>query len=550
MFIYHFFIGNIFISIAIVISILFKNIFENKLSAKFNCVFWLPIIILMFIPFVPSINVVIVDSPNINSAVQNKVLTNISNYGAENDLFVSVYSNNFWLYIYIIGVVLSFIFGLIGIFRLKTMAKIKRESYIFEHLCHTVNVKAGLYVSKCVVTPMSYGIFKPVVILPMIDYNNQKFKHIILHELIHHKHKDIIINYVLCLVTILYWFNPFIYIMVNKIRLDMEIYCDNSAIKYTGSNIEYGKTLLCLAEKSPQPIIANYMSGSKNNLKKRIIRIAMFDRKTSKFISKSVFMFILGISIVFSVFVNSYGYTISDNSPNIAGYSVDLSKYYGDNNGCFVLYNIEDNAYTIYNKTMSVKRVAPNSTYKIAIALNGLEKGIITLENNVIKWNGENNYFEQWNKDQNLNTAMKDSVNWYFKNIDSHFSKREIKEFLNTVKYGNSFVGYDKENYWLENTLKISTIEQVEFLNNVYTNKFGFNDENIKAVINSIKLGDNYYGKTGTGMVDGKVVSGWFEGIIIKNGKTYVFASRIDGNDNATGAKAKNITENILSEYL
>ena len=127
MFIYHFFIGNIFISIAIVISILFKNIFENKLSAKFNCVFWLPIIILMFIPFVPSINVVIVDSPNINSAVQNKVLTNISNYGAENDLFVSVYSNNFWLYIYIIGVVLSFIFGLIGIFRLKTMAKIKEK---------------------------------------------------------------------------------------------------------------------------------------------------------------------------------------------------------------------------------------------------------------------------------------------------------------------------------------------------------------------------------------------------------------------------------------
>ncbi len=85
----------------------------------------------------------------------------------------------------------------------------------------------------------------------------------------------------------------------------------------------------------------------------------------------------------------------------------------------------------------------------------------------------------------------------------------------------------------------------------LWHNQFDFAPENINAVKNSICLfsseDKNFYGKTGTGRVDGQDVNGWFVGYIKTAGNTYFFATNIQAAENATGSKASEISLSILS---
>lgn len=207
------------------------------------------------------------------------------------------------------------------------------------------------------------------------------------------------------------------------------------------------------------------------------------------------------------------------------------------------MYDLDKDTYRIYNKSLAEKRVAPNSIYKINIALNALENNTISLNNNFSKWNGQKYPFNQWNQDQTLDSAMNYSVNWYFQELDKKLSFKEIQTFLNKTNYGNMGLGLNKENYWLEGELKISPIEQAEFLKKFINNDFLFKKENVQAVLNSIKLSDEYYGKTGTGMVNGKIKNGWFCAIIKNNNKNIILIVRME---NADGATAKTIAENFI----
>ena len=105
--------------------------------------------------------------------------------------------------------------------------------------------------------------------------------------------------------------------------------------------------------------------------------------------------------------------------------------------------------------------------------------------------------------------------------------------------------------YWNESALKISAIEQVELLRKLYHNDFGFSIQNINAVKDAICLSStdifSLYGKTGTSRVEENDINGWFIGYVEENGKVYYFATNIQGNTNATGSKATEITEYILS---
>ena len=127
-------------------------------------------------------------------------------------------------------------------------------------------------------------------------------------------------------------------------------------------------------------------------------------------------------------------------------------------------------------------RVAPNSTYKIYDALFGLEEGVITPENSFIAWNGESYPFEAWNADQTLQSAMNSSVNWYFQTVDEQLGSSSVYNYIQEIGYGNENMNGDFSTYWMESSLKILSIEQVELLTKLHNNSFEFSPENINAV--------------------------------------------------------------------
>ncbi|QOA22907.1 hypothetical protein FPO33_13880 (plasmid) [Staphylococcus aureus] len=57
---------------------------------------------------------------------------------------------------------------------------------------------------------------------------------------------------------------------------------------------------------------------------------------------------------------------------------LDESKNFGSNSGSFVMYSMKKDKYYIYNEKESRKRYSPDSTYKIYLALFGLDRHIIS----------------------------------------------------------------------------------------------------------------------------------------------------------------------------
>ena len=141
---------------------------------------------------------------------------------------------------------------------------------------------------------------------------------------------------------------------------------------------------------------------------------------------------------------------------------INLRNYFGKYEGSFVLYDLKRDVWKIHNIDRAVLRVAPNSTYKIYDSLFGLEEGVITPENSFIAWNGETYPFEAWNADQTLQSAMNSSVNWYFESVDEQLGAANISNYNQEIGYGNENISGDFSTYWMESSLKISPIEQVE----------------------------------------------------------------------------------------
>ena len=145
-------------------------------------------------------------------------------------------------------------------------------------------------------------------------------------------------------------------------------------------------------------------------MKRRILNIASYQRPTLQKKLKSITAFLLTSVLLLGLapFVSTYAadenhYLWNSSSKNCS--KIDLTNYFGDYEGSFVLYDLKKDTWKIHDLEHATLRVSPNSTYKIYNALFGLEKQIISPEDSLIPWNGNNYPFEAWNADQTLPTA-------------------------------------------------------------------------------------------------------------------------------------------------
>ncbi len=421
-----------------------------------------------------------------------------------------------------------------------------------------------IYSTAFLKSPIIVGFLKPCIYLPIhsiSDYYESDMRFMLLHELQHYKHKDSLACYLMNLVGVLYWFNPLVWYALKEMRNDREVACDTSVLKMLKEDAyeDYGNTLINFAEKvslTPFPF-ATRLGGNMKQMKRRIINISSYEKPTlfKKIKSMTAFTMTAALLLGLAPFISTYAadkshYQWNSYSENIS--YVDLSTYFGEYEGCFVLYDLENDVWSIHDMEHATLRVSPNSTYKIYDALFGLEEGVITPDESLIVWNGESYPYEAWNADQTLQSAMSSSVNWYFQALDEQLGADSIYNYIHQVGYGNESMSDDCSTYWMESSLEISPVEQVELLTKLHNNSFDFSPENINAVKDAIRLSSldtgTFYGKTGTGRVDGQDINGWFIGYIETADNTYFFATNIGADDGATGSYATKITRSILSD--
>ncbi len=472
--------------------------------------------------------------------------------------------NVIFLLIWVVGIIVFSFFFFHSHLKLNRIVKTAKRvrstdiNSLFESCKNDLDIKKNisLFVSSRIRSPLIFGFFRITILIPKELEQHMSLKelrYVILHELQHEKSHHTRVNYLFLLYQILYWFNPFIWIAFREMRVDRELACDDAVLHSLdpASYTEYGHTILSCYEQPPDFFsVTNQLTGSKKQIKKRITHIASFRRNSRFILIKSIILFVattLFISIQIPFFTlasaNEDYYDIKDQKI----ITEDLSTYFDKEEGTIVLTSLKDKRYHIYNKQKSRLRVSPNSTYKIYSALIGLEEKAITPDDSSFKWNGKPNDYKEWNRDQSLYTAMEHSVNWYFEILDRRIEKDKLAVYLEQLDYGNKNISGGTGQYWLESSLEISPFEQVRLLRSFYTNEQDFDPVNIETVKSAIQLEEKgnarLYGKTGTGVVNGETVNGWFIGFVEINNDTWFFATNID---TGSGSKAAEITMSIL----
>ena len=97
-------------------------------------------------------------------------------------------------------------------------------------------------------------------------------------------------------------------------------------------------------------------------------------------------------------------------SPNNVKEDESLKKYFDSANvtGCFGLFDNSQGHFTIYNlKRFRDSSFLPASTFKIVNSLIGIQTGVITDEQMVIKWDGVKRWNPDWNQEKPVDGMMR-----------------------------------------------------------------------------------------------------------------------------------------------
>jgi len=127
--------------------------------------------------------------------------------------------------------------------------------------------KAGLkrapqtLISPAVASPAVTGLVRPVLLLPTgfpKGFSAVEARLILLHEFTHLKRFDLPLNWLLCVLQAMHWFNPLLWFAFARMRADREAACDARvlSIDTTDRRSEYGGALLKLQCVTPSRFLS------------------------------------------------------------------------------------------------------------------------------------------------------------------------------------------------------------------------------------------------------------------------------------------------------
>ncbi|MEQ1758551.1 MAG: M56 family metallopeptidase [Vicinamibacterales bacterium] len=132
-----------------------------------------------------------------------------------------------------------------------------------------------LLVHESIAGPMTYGVMRPVVLLPSDSrqWSRSALRRALVHELEHVRRADCLIHCASRLVCALYWFHPLVWTMWRKLTVEAERACDD-AVLGEAEPTRYARQLVDLAERlavePKRPVLA---MASRDELTTRIAAV-------------------------------------------------------------------------------------------------------------------------------------------------------------------------------------------------------------------------------------------------------------------------------------
>lgn len=169
---------------------------------------------------------------------------------------------------------------------------------------HRIKRKIQIRESDRILTPLTYGIFHPVILMPKkTDWEDrQQLQYILQHEYKHICSFDMIWKLAAAAALCIHWFNPAVWVMYFLFNRDIEISCDESVVRQFGemSRSAYARTLIAMEEKQ-SGLTPFYSNFSKKVMEERITAIM----KTKKATVWSVVISVLVLIVIVALFATS-----------------------------------------------------------------------------------------------------------------------------------------------------------------------------------------------------------------------------------------------------
>ncbi|HBY2609432.1 TPA: protease [Clostridioides difficile] len=274
-------------SLGICLLLFLKRYLFKKFSKRFNYYIWLIIVFRMLL-FLFNYTIVY----EVKEPKENALGNNITQIDISTDNNLMLYVAYLWLFVTIVIAVYTFI----KYTRFKNL--VVDVSYdiedndincIYKNLLKELNIKKKIELrgSDELISPAGMGLFKSYIFLPDYSYSKSELTWILKNELMHFKNKDILIKFLVLSVRIIYWFNPLVYVMSNRVNLDCELCCDESVIYNCSFNDkkEYALALIKSIKLSKECNRGILLTDfNRTNLEKRLESIISKKFKNSVFV--------------------------------------------------------------------------------------------------------------------------------------------------------------------------------------------------------------------------------------------------------------------------
>ena len=160
-----------------------------------------------------------------------------------------------------------------------------------------VKDEGNVWLCENIASPFVIGLIKPRIILPY-GLNEEEKSHVLKHERTHIKHNDQIIRMVGMICIVLHWWNPLVWLAVHKMNQDMEMFCDEAALKDATvlEKKSYANTLLAFSVRNSSFSVG--LAFGESNTEKRVENI-MKKRKTSYIIIGAVAVLAVFCAVAF-----------------------------------------------------------------------------------------------------------------------------------------------------------------------------------------------------------------------------------------------------------
>lgn len=158
---------------------------------------------------------------------------------------------------YVSGVVFVVLRLLIGMARL---GRIRRDGLLWVErvpeltdLARSAGIHRPIHLlrSSDVITPMTYGLIDPVIIVPAeaAEWQAEDLTRALTHEVEHIRRADWLVQKIATLACALYWFHPLAWAAARRLSLEAERACDDAVLRSDAVPAGYAEQLVALARR-------------------------------------------------------------------------------------------------------------------------------------------------------------------------------------------------------------------------------------------------------------------------------------------------------------